>query len=344
MNNVLIVSLNSGGTMGHGKIIAYLSNSLANSKKNVIIASETNFAHFFNFDEKCKKIILPKTKHVNYTLGGMYDYKQKGKILEILEEKKIDCVIFSTFFDPDLVREIKKRNIRVILISYPIRDTFRQALINNKVYSLFDKIVSLYDPSVNQRALNNEIIVNPLKAVMNIPKGKQTIDILLTCGGGGRPSSKIFINKSFSALKPILKEKENLKAFLIKGNSRTKKIVRGVESINWSKKFDEIIAFSKIIISEAGYFTMLDLINHNKSAILIPGERIIDNQELRALTIEGLGLGRVFFPFEKKQKLTQIIQESLDGLGEDRSTKFNEIKKKFSKHKEIIAAVLRELK
>ena len=153
MKNVLIISLNSGGTMGHGRIITSLANNLIELKKNVTIVSETDYSLFFTLNKNVKKISIPQTRHVNYTIGGMYDYKQKNKIIDIFEKKKADCVIFSTFFDPNLIKEIKKRKIKVILLSYPLRDTFRKALILNKAYDLFDKVISLYDPSVNRRQL-----------------------------------------------------------------------------------------------------------------------------------------------------------------------------------------------
>jgi len=343
MKNILIVSLNSGGTMGHGRIITSLANGLIKSKKNVTLVSETDYSHFFNLNKGIKNIILHETNHVNYTIGGMHDYKQKNKILEICEREKTDGIFFSTFFDLELVKEVKKKGIKVILLSYPIRDTFRKALIVNKAYEVFDKIISLYDPSVNEKKLKNEIIVNPLNIVVrSIPQNGSKIDIVLTCGGGGRPSSRIFINKTYYALKPILKEK-NLKVTLIKGNSKTKEHIKGIKSIEWSKKFEGIIAFSKVVISEAGYFTMLDLINYNKFAIFIPGKRIIDNQELRAVMLEKYGVGKVFFPFEKKQKLTKLVKESLNNSNKDHTITFNRVKRKFAKYKDFMSVVLEEL-
>ncbi len=342
MKNILIVSLNSGGTMGHGRIITSLANGLVKYKKNVTVVSETDYSHFFNLDKGVKNIILPETKHVNYTLGGMHSYKQKDKILEICEKKKANCIFFSTFFDLELVNEIKTKGIKVILLSYPIRDTFRKALIVNKVYNVFDKIISLYDPSVNEKKLENEIIVNPLNIVRNILSKESEMDIVLTYGGGGRPSSRIFLNKTYGALKPILKEKK-LKVTLIKGNSKNKENNKEIKSIEWSKKFEGIIAFSKIVISEAGYFTMLDLINYNKFAIFIPGKRIIDNQELRAVILEKCGIGKIFFPFEKKQKLTKLIKESLNNPSKDHTSTFDKVKRKFAKYKDLMSVVLKEL-
>ena len=327
MKNVLLISLNSGGTMGHGRIITSLANHLIKSKNKVTIVSEVDYSHFFSLSKNVRKIFVPSTKHVNYTIGGMYNYKHKSRIINILEKEKIDCIIFSTFFDPNLVKEIKKRKIKVILLSYPLRDTFRKALINNKAYDLFDKVISLYDLSTNRRRLKNEILTNPLKIIKSNQKRNPKFDILITCGGGGRPSSTIFMNKVLNALDPIL-ERENLRIISICGKSNNKKRVKGIRFIKWSKRFEDIIASSKLIISEAGYFTILDLINNRKSAIFIPGIRIIDNQELRALTLERFRIGKVYFSFEKEQKLTKLIREFLD-KDVNNTAKFAEIKKRF---------------
>lgn len=343
MKNVLIVSLNSGGTMGHGRIITSLSNDLVRFKKNVVIASEINYFKHFYLNKNVKKILLPLTDHVNYTIGGMFDYSNKNKILEVCDKERIECVIFSTFFYLELVKQIKSKGIKVILLSYPIRDTFRKALIVNNAYDKFDRVISLYDPSAIIKCLKNEVIVNPLKTVMNKAKKKNNTDITLTCGGGGRPSSKVFINKALNSLKPILTEYD-LKVTLIKGNSIINKDVRGIHSIRWSKLFEEIINSSRVIVSEAGYFTMLDLINYNHPAILIPGERIIDNQELRALVLQDLGIGKVFFPFEKKEKLTNLIRESLDEDPNDKEKSFTKIKHDFAKYRDLISVMLEELK
>ena len=86
MKNVLLISLNSGGTMGHGRIITSLANHLIKSKNKVTIVSEVDYSHFFSLSKNVRKIFVPSTKHVNYTIGGMYNYKHKSRIINILEK------------------------------------------------------------------------------------------------------------------------------------------------------------------------------------------------------------------------------------------------------------------
>ena len=342
MKNIMIISLNSGGTMGHGKIITSLTNFLLQKKKHVTILSDMPFSKNFNVNNKVKIKNLKKIPHINYTIGGMCQCNQKDKIYEFAKENNIECVIFSTFFDLDLVRKFRGDKIKTILISYPIRDTYRLALKQNGAYATFSRVITLYEPLFKDKEMSNEILVNPLKITSKEIASIDKNDILVTCGGGGRPSSKLFLKKTFSALKKVIGKNKNLKVIIIKGNSKSNISHKNINLITWEKNFGSIISASNIVISEAGYFTMLDLINYKKKAILIPGERIIDNQEIRALKLERLGIGKVFFPFEKASKLSDLITENLkdEDLDED---KFKGILSKFNNYPDLSQVLLEEL-
>lgn len=343
MKNVLIISLNSGGTMGHGKIITSLANFLSKNDKNVTILSDMPFFRNFNVESKVNVQNLKEVPHINYTIGGMYDCSQKEEIFNFAIKKRIECVIFSTFFDLDLVKKFKNEKIKTILLSYPIRDTYRLALKQNRAYTSFDKVITLYGPEFKDSEMKNERSVNPLKIAKKEINNIIENDILVTCGGGGRPSSKIFLRKVISALKKIIKENKNLKVTVIKGNSKLKFSLETIKILTWTKDFQDLLSSSKVIISEAGYFTMLDLINYKKKAILIPGERIIDNQEIRALKLEEFGIGKVFFPFEKTTKLINLIKERLSKK-ENNEKIFQSVLDEFEKYEEFGKVILEELK
>ena len=343
MNGVLIISLNSGGTMGHGKIITSLANFLSQKGKQVTILSDMLFSKNFNVNNKVNVKNIRKTSHINYTIGGMCRCNQSNEIYEFAMEQDIEYVIFSTFFDLDLVKKFKSNKIKTILLSYPIRDTYRLALKQNRAYSTFDKVITLFSPEFNDNEMPNEILVNPLKIAYKQVENKEKNDILVTCGGGGRPSSKIFFRKTISAIRKIINNKKNLKITMIKGSSKSKIPNENIKSIIWTKDFGSLMSSSRLIISEVGYFTMLDLINYKKKAILIPGERIIDNQEIRALKLQELGIGKVFFSFEKPDKLSNlIIQELANKFNDRRVSQF--ILDRFNKYPELGKVILEELK
>jgi len=345
MKNILIISLNSGGTMGHGKIISSLANYLSEKKKEVTILSDMPFTNNFILNPKVNKINIGMVPHENYTIGGLCHCNQKNKIYSYAIDKNIDCIIFSTFFDLDLVKKFKEINKKTILLSYPIRDTYRLALRQNGAYATFDKVVTLYGPCFTDKKMHNEILVNPLSIVKDKANPKDKSDILVTCGGGGRPSSKIFLKKAIRALNKVIRGTPNkkLKIKIIKGNSKVGITNKNIDTIVWTRNFGSLLASSNIIISEAGFFTMLDLINYEKKAILVPGERIIDNQELRALKLEESGIGKVFFPFEKSSKLAKLILYELN-KSYNINKSFDKIKKHFQKFPDLKVAILGELK
>jgi UDP-N-acetylglucosamine:LPS N-acetylglucosamine transferase len=342
MNRILIISLNSGGTMGHGKIITSLANFLSQKEKQVIILSDMPFSRNFDVNDKVKIENLREIPHTNYTIGGMCQCNQKDQIYEFARKNNIECVIFSTFFDLNLIKKFKHDKIKTILLSYPIRDTYRLALKQNKAYATFDKVITLYGPEFNDKEMSNERLVNPLKIVCKEVANTKNNDVAVTCGGGGRPSSILFLKKAVSALKKVMSKNENIKVTIIKGNSKSNIAYKDIKTILWTKDFGGIISSSNLIISEAGYFTMLDLINYKKKAILIPGERIIDNQEIRALKLEELGIGKVFFPFEKASKLSNLITEKLQDKDSDYKS-FDSILDKFNKYPDLSEVMLEEL-
>lgn len=343
MKRILVISLNSGGTMGHGKILSSLANFLSQKGKQIMILSDMPFSRNFDLDKKVKLSNLRKVPHINYTIGGMCNCSQKEKIHKFAINNNIECVIFSTFFDPELVKKFKDNKIKTILLSYPIRDTYRLALKQKGIYAIFDRVITLYGPEFKDKMMPNETLANPLKIVKKEINNIVRNDILVTCGGGGRPSSKIFLKKISSALGKIIGRDESLKITVIKGNSKSNMPHKDIKMLIWTKNFGSLISSSKIVISEAGYFTMLDLINYKKKALLIPGERIIDNQEIRALKLEDHGIAKIFFPFEKTSKLFWMIKEALDKEN-DNEQHFQNILKKFNRYRELGEILLGELK
>lgn len=343
MKKILIISLNSGGTMGHGKLITSLADFLSKKNKKVTILSDMSFSRNFDINSKVNVKNLKEIPHINYTIGGMCDCNQKNEIYNFAIERNIECVIFSTFFDLTLVKKFKDNKIKTILLSYPIRDTYRLALKQKGIYAIFDKVIILYGPEFKDKEMPNETLANPLKIVKKEINNIMRNDILVTCGGGGRPSSKIFLKKVVSVLKKIVKKNKNLRITVIKGNSKSNIFHKDIKTLIWTRDFRKLLSSSKIVISEAGYFTMLDLINYKKKAILIPGERIIDNQEIRALKLEELGIAKVFFPFEKTSKLFRVIKEALDKEN-DNEQLFQNILKEFNQYEELGKMLLGELK
>lgn len=150
----------------------------------------------------------------------------------------------------------------------------------------------------------------------------------------------------FKIIKEIIvsinKEHPNIKFTIIQGNSKENLSLPNSKVIKWSKKFDDLLIKSDLIISEAGYYTMLDLILLQRVAILIPGERRIDNQELRAVNFQMNKLGWMVFPSEDPSRLKSLLDDLIKNPGKinKKSKSFSKIKRQIYSGKNISQAIL----
>lgn len=309
MKNIGFVSLNSGGTMGHMSLLTNLANKLTPEHK-CFIFSEHDYKSFSNFKNKSLKFIKIKKQEHTSSIAGCLKYNYGQNFLELIKKNKIEILIFSTFFDKELVEEARKIVKKVYLISYPLRDTHREAFFVNKLYALFDKVFTLRDIINFLRTYPNEVFALPPNLNFNSnDKSKKSNKVLITCGGGGRPSSEIFFKIIESNFKNILIKYPELKFTIITGNSKFNFESHRVKIIDWSNNFLELVKESDFVISEAGYFTIMDLLALNKPALVIPGSRRIDNQELRAVRFQGLGKGLFMLPEQDNQDFLAIFDK-----------------------------------
>ena len=156
-HNIAIVSLDSGGTMGHMSLTTKLSESLS-KKNNIFLFSDHDYSDFSRLRIR-NFIKLPKQKHTK-SIGGCINYKYKKFFIDQVKKNNINVVIFSTFYDIDLLDYLKKLNIKTLLISYPLRDTHRQVIKIRKFNNHFDKIFTLSDITCPKKIFPNEEIVS----------------------------------------------------------------------------------------------------------------------------------------------------------------------------------------
>lgn len=312
MKNIAIVSLGSGGTMGHMTLTTTIGSFLAKSKgMRVFIFSENSYEKFSNiYNNDIIYIKIPKQKHT-FSIGGSIKYNFNDFLIKEIIKNKIDSLIFSTFFDTDLLEYAKLRNISRFLISYPLRDTHRIAFLYRRYFKYFDKIFTLEDIVKTRKIYPNELLVSfPLKITSKKVKKDKIKKILITAGGGGRPSTDIFFKKIKFIIKKLLLDFPELQFTIILGFNKQKfQKLDNTNVIYWSNNITKTLKEHDLVISEAGYFTMLDLISLEKEALIIPGERRIDNQESRALVFESMGLGACVFPVEDNYELLKSLKQ-----------------------------------
>ena len=89
MKNIGIVSLNSGGTMGHMSLTTTLANELIKGGFKTFLLSDHDYSKSFKDSKnKISFINLKKVKH-NLSSGGNIDYPNKKEIIDYVESNNI---------------------------------------------------------------------------------------------------------------------------------------------------------------------------------------------------------------------------------------------------------------
>lgn len=289
------ISIGTGGTKGHMSFATSVSNRLLNESKNeCYVFSEEDYKNYSNIkNSKINYIRIKKQAHQRSS-AGCIKYIYRKELLEKIKDLKIDTIIFSTFFDIKLIKALRELGIKVLLHTFLLRDTHLKLFNQNKFYDLFDKVLILNDLIKMPFEVENSITVAPIIDINNSSKRKikNLKKILVTCGGGGRPSREKF----FKQVIRIIKKNQDIEFTIIEASLKDKINMENVSVIPWNNNFQKLVNNYDLVICEAGYNTTVELLSSGKPAILIPGRRRIDNQELRALEYEKLGCGLSLSP------------------------------------------------
>ncbi len=306
MNKIALISFNTCGTLGHMTLFNRIAHSLNKDHKVHLLS---------DYDLKINDLTPPlKIEHELFDTGGeirsnggQISHKSSEQIFEYCKSKNINYALFSTFFDLDLVNNLRGIGIKSIYISYPLRDTYSELFFLRQHLSAFDEVVvfqDLYDNNYPESVKRSNPILIPFQKVES-----NSAKILLTCGGGGRPSSVKFL-ELMEVYVPIMKD-YGAEIVLIRGPNNKGIKIAGITSLESTNDLCQYIDEARIVVSEAGYFTTHELISRSKPSILIPGERRIDNQELRAIKYEERGFGYCVMP---EESIDLLISRSLDLL------------------------------
>ncbi len=285
--------------MGHMTLTTQLASAI---KSKTYILSDHDYEKFSNAKTvNTTYIRLSQQKH-SFSIAGCIKYQYRDEIIHYAKEKKIGMLVFSTMFDACLMRDLRREKIRTVLISYPLRDTHRKAFLLRKYHLLFNHILTLQGIENVKRLFPNEQIVSPpIKFEDTKSKTSKIKKILITAGGGGRPSSNLFFGLMKNLVPALVKKMPWLRFTIIKGNYEKNFSLPNTRIIGWSRSFQKLLKEYDLIISEAGYFTVLNILSTSKPSILIPGARRIDNQELRAFLYDEAGCGIAILPEESEQ-------------------------------------------
>jgi UDP-N-acetylglucosamine:LPS N-acetylglucosamine transferase len=307
MSKVAFISFNTGGTLGHMTLLSKLAKGFINEHEIHILSEGEYKKHSFLNGPRIQWGRFSEQKHLKSN-GGEIKHNSITEIFDYCVNNNIDYAIYSTFFDSTLVKNLSKVGIKNFYISYPLRDTYSELFFLRQYNSIFNQVIILKDLYTNKypkSVKRSNPILSPYQKQENNDKR-----ILLTCGGGGRPSSIKFL-QLMKAYVPAIKNIYDAEITLIKGPNNKEIEIEDIITLESTNNMQKYIDEAKIVVSEAGYFTTHELISRSKPSILIPGERRIDNQELRSIEYEKKGLGYCVMP---EDDTTLLVSRSLDLL------------------------------
>jgi len=304
----ILIHVLGSGSLGHirlGEMVVYqLSNCFPGAE--LILVSENNIRPFFkNSDsirDNCKFIKLKHKKIIKNNQdeslanngGNLYQYHTN--LDEIILKYKPDTVFFLALFPSQVLNRIKNLHNKNILVTWAYKKEQWEIFLNNNYDKYFDTIylIDLDKPKIEYR--ENIHYIGPIMPYVNkktnvskylfkkykLDRNKFTI--LITVGGGGFSSAGNVLNNINNI---IDKFDSKIRFIIISGPFYQKfKILEDQWKNVIVEKYEpyifELMSHCRLVISEAGYNTINEIITTSTPAILIPGFRNNDDQQARA--------------------------------------------------------------
>jgi hypothetical protein len=308
------VSLNSGGTMGHMTITTRAADHLIRDcGAECIFVCDHDFRPYG--PPACRQVAfaeVPQAEH-QYSVGGCLNAVPVPRLLDALTAFGCNVAIFSTFFSVDAVRAVNDAGICPVLLTFPLRDSHWAALGVQDYWSLFQEILvlsDLYEPTV---CYANQRTVAPLCQIgsESVGSAMDTPQVLVVVGGGGRPSSQRMLELVREAAGELSARGISLDWAVSHGTTCPASTECWGRTVRWEPDLPSWIGRYDLVLSEAGYNTVSELLSIGQPSLLIPGHRRIDNQELRALNYEGSGCGVCCLPEQGAAELADKVEQLL---------------------------------
>jgi len=318
--NIALVSLSSAGTEGHLSVVKNLFNYFKGRKFYPIVISECDYSN--SFPAGCFLKLEQFEERSELSLGGAIDDTYDLQLSGFLNQIRPKAVIFETFFSPSLVKNIK---YPCYYVACKLRDTHQELFFRKRFFSLFKKtyfrdeafeVFKAKDISLRRDRSFESVYYCP--PILSIPDEESATfkrkKITVTCGGGGlRGSSKLLLTVNealygmslgaYSEITYITGSFNQSKyELLLSGKSRQYEYIKDLP-----KEFRK----SRLVISEAGHNTVNELVATNTPALLIPGFRLLDNQELRAVKSDIFGFDWIFPEYLNPDYLRKRIKKFL---------------------------------
>jgi predicted glycosyltransferase len=202
-------------------------------------------------------------------------------------------VVFDCFPTPAFATAVLERKIPVVLCLREMQD-LRKYL--SHVHDLMGHVALILIPhelgafevpeAIRMKSCFIGQIVRPFRTGMGPPSRPERLQVVITGGGGGYPGTASFYNLAMKALVELQRDQPTITGRLITGplfqDWSQLELGRGVTVTPFEP--DTLGAFSAadLVVSAAGYNTSAELEQIGVRTILVPAERLWDDQYARS--------------------------------------------------------------
>ena len=284
----VVVAVNSSGTLGHLTSAMAIVETLLSQYKNAIavtVVADREISHRFR---DCHVIPVQRERDERSEGGGLHQ-SYAADLPDAILELAPDAVIFDTFFPINCIRALRETGIPAHIVSYRFRDTSMEIFLQ-QWWSYFTHcfwLVEPYElssPGTDDAFTSRDVRLPPLA----LPEGKPRENndeclVVVTRGGGGQSGTQT----AFNRILEYLSQDSTISTVVVQGPfgselKYTKNCTKVCVDMDRSA-FLDLVRSASLVVSEAGYNTCVELATLGRKALLIPGPRRTDNQELRAV-------------------------------------------------------------
>lgn len=311
---IVVVAINPAGTLGHLTSVIAASEAVSRcAGAHVTVVADAEIASRL----RVGNIVSVQRCRPERSDGGALSRSYDSNLRDLIMGLRPDAVIFDTFFSVDVLYALQDVAVPRYVISYRFRDTTLE-IFRQRWQHYFTRVFWLCEPY--ELHTGAPLGIGPLEKEQQLPplawpaaQSSECDDnrVLITRGGGGQSGTEA----AFERVLDCLSGSDQFSPVVVSGPfgrklersggcSRVCKQLRRTE-------FLDLLGSSCLVVSEAGYNTCFELACLGRRALLIPGPRRTDNQELRAVRMSTLPGFSYVLP-EHRDKITEaFIQERI---------------------------------
>jgi hypothetical protein len=231
-------------------------------------------------------------------------------------------VVFDCFPTPAFTKAVLESRIPVVLCLREMQDLSKylshvRDLMGHVALVLIPHGLGAFEvpEAIRMKSCFIGQVVRPFGTGMVPPSRREHLRVVITGGGGGYPGTASFYNLAIKALVELQREQPTITGRLITGplfqDWSQLELVRGVTVTPFEP--DTLGAFSAadLVVSAAGYNTSAELEQIGVRTILVPAERLWDDQYARANRLARRYSHFRTFSGSSALELARVMQEVL---------------------------------